>query len=58
MSTIEELDAELAASHEWLRKLKKDTIAELNEFLEGETNPYIREFLLQQLEKVRAKPVP
>jgi hypothetical protein len=56
MPTIEEMDAEAARMKAHLKWLKADIIAELEEFLDGETNPYLREFLEQQLAKVKAMP--
>ncbi len=54
--TLEEYDAEIARMDKHLRWLKQDIIAEINEFLAEETNPYARENLTRHLEKVRAMP--
>lgn len=55
--TLEELDAEHARMRAHLRWLREDAIAELTAELENETNPYHREFFLQQIEKYRAMKV-
>jgi hypothetical protein len=51
---LEEMDAELAAARANLRRLRESGLAELAELLDGETNPYVREFLLAKVEKMRA----
>jgi len=51
---LEEMDAELAAARANLRRLCDSGLAELAELLDGETNPYTREFLLGQAEELRA----
>jgi len=52
--TLEEMDAELARLDAHLKWLRADLIAELEAELDGETNPYHREFLLGELAKARA----
>jgi hypothetical protein len=52
--SLEEMDAELAALDENLRRLRERGVAELLEMAEAEPNRYLREFLLSQAEKVRS----
>lgn len=52
--TIEEMDAEIARMDAHLRWLHHDRVAELTEAIATETNPYSREFYVNQLERVRA----
>jgi hypothetical protein len=52
--TIEEMDAEIARMDAHLKWLRADAIGEITEELATEKNPYTREFLLKQLEEVRA----
>jgi hypothetical protein len=53
MRSLEEMDAELAALDENLRRLRERGVAELLKLAEAEPNWYAREFLLSQAEKVR-----
>jgi hypothetical protein len=53
--TIEEMDAEIARMDAHLRWLYHDHVAELTEEIATETNRYSREFLIEQLERVRAR---
>ncbi len=52
--TLEQLDVELSAARESLRRLRDDTVAEFTAEAEAEANPYTREALLAAAEEVRA----
>ena len=51
--TVEEMQAEYARMEAHLQWLRDDGIAEITEELETERNPYAREFLIKQLEKLQ-----
>jgi hypothetical protein len=48
------MDVELAAARANLRRLRDNAVAEHTAMVEVERNPYHREFLLDQIEKMRA----
>ena len=52
--TLEQLDAELTAARESLRRLRDETVAEFLADAEAEGNPYTREMLLSAAAKVSA----
>lgn len=52
--TTEDLEAEIARMNAHLKWLHDDAVAELTEEIATEKNPYMREFLVKQLEEVRA----
>jgi len=52
--TVEEMDAHAAYMDAFLKKLRDDMIAEATEELATEKNPYMREFLVEHIEHVRA----
>jgi hypothetical protein len=49
------MDAEIARMDAHLKWLRQDAVAELEAELDGETNPYHREFLLKQLAWFQAR---
>jgi hypothetical protein len=49
---LAEMDEELAEAKASLRRLRERTLREFSNQLEGETNPYFREFLIKSIRKV------
>jgi hypothetical protein len=48
-----DLEAELAAANANLRRIRDERLADLAAELANENNPYTREFLTEQIEKIR-----